>query len=64
MLSYFLQAQIFLSFEELNSSDSQPEIGTIGFTVDTQNIYIYTSMGWKRVQVHLLAMLSCLVVYQ
>lgn len=48
---FLLQAQVFSTFEELNSSVVVPEIGTVGFVLDAQNLYIYTSMGWKEVQV-------------
>ena len=42
---------MFPSFEELTMSDPDPELGAVGFTSDTQNLYIYTAIGWTIVEV-------------
>ena len=53
----FLQAQIFDSFETLNASDFNLEVGAVAFVLDTSVMYILTEGGWLPAVVRMLVFL-------
>ena len=50
-----LQAQIFDTFESLNASDFNLEVGAVAFVLDTSLLYILTEDGWISAVVRLVA---------